>query len=159
VGIVVSLMQTLVVPLIPQLPDMLDTSASDAAWVVTATLLAGAVVTPIAGRLGDMFGKRRMLIISLALMVAGSVLCALTNTLEIMLAGRVLQGLAMGAIPLGISILRDELPPARIGAAIATMSATMGVGGAIGLCSPRSSPRWPIGTPCSGPPAGSGRCA
>ncbi|MGO1696440.1 MAG: MFS transporter [Arthrobacter sp.] len=133
VGIVVSLMQTLVVPLIPQLPDMLDTSASDAAWVVTATLLAGAVVTPIAGRLGDMFGKRRMLIISLALMVAGSVLCALTNTLEIMLAGRVLQGLAMGAIPLGISILRDELPPARIGAAIATMSATMGVGGAIGL--------------------------
>ncbi|MGP5317031.1 MFS transporter [Arthrobacter rhombi] len=133
VGIVVSLMQTLVVPLIPQLPTMLDTSASDAAWIITATLLAGAVVTPIAGRLGDMFGKRRMLIISLALMVAGSVLCALTSTLEVMLAGRVLQGLAMGAIPLGISILRDELPPARIGAAIATMSATMGVGGAIGL--------------------------
>ncbi len=133
VGIVVSLMQTLVVPLIPQLPTLLNTTASDASWVITATLLAGAVITPIAGRLGDMFGKRRMLIISLALMVAGSVLCALTSTLEVMLAGRILQGLAMGAIPLGISILRDELPREKVGSAIATMSATMGVGGAIGL--------------------------
>lgn len=133
VGIVVSLMQTLVVPLIPQLPTLLNTTAADASWVVTATLLAGAVVTPIAGRLGDMFGKRRILILSLLMMVAGSILCALTNALEVMLAGRVLQGLAMGAIPLGISLLRDELPQRKIGPAIATMSATMGVGGAIGL--------------------------
>ncbi len=133
VGIVVSLMQTIVVPLIPQLPTLLNTTASNASWIVTATLLAGAVVTPIAGRLGDMFGKRRILVISLVMMVAGSVICALTSALEVMLAGRVLQGLAMGAIPLGISLLRDELPRQKIGAAIATMSATMGVGGAIGL--------------------------
>ncbi|AIY02237.1 membrane transport protein [Arthrobacter sp. PAMC 25486] len=132
-GIVVSLMQTLIIPLIPGLPTMLNTTSANASWAITATLLAGAVVTPIGGRLGDMFGKRRILIVSLFAMVVGSVLCALTDSLAIMVTGRALQGLAMGAIPLGISIMRDLLPPQRVGAAVATMSATMGVGGAVGL--------------------------
>lgn len=132
-GIVVSLMQTLIIPLIPTLPAMLDATASDASWAITGTLLAGAVVTPISGRLGDMFGKRRVLLLSLLAMVIGSTLCALSDSLTIVVAGRALQGLAMGAIPLGISIMRDLLPPEKVGAAVATMSATMGVGGAIGL--------------------------
>lgn len=132
-GIVVSLMQTLIIPLIPELPRMLNASASDASWAITATLLAGAVVTPIGGRLGDMFGKRRVLLVSLLALVAGSVLCAVSDSLAVVVAGRALQGLAMGAIPLGISIMRDLLPPKKVGAAVATMSATMGVGGAIGL--------------------------
>jgi MFS family permease len=132
-GIVVALMQTLVLPLVASLPRLLDTSAGNASWVVTSTLLAGAVIVPITGRLGDMFGKRRMLIISLAVLSAGSVLCALTSSLVLMVVGRVLQGAAMGAIPLGISILRDELPRERVGSAVAAISATLGVGGAIGL--------------------------
>lgn len=133
VGIVASLMQTIVVPLIPQLPALLHTSATNTSWIITATLLAGAIVTPIAGRLGDIFGKRRVLVISLALLVVGSVICALTSSMALMLVGRILQGLAMGVIPLGISILRDELPREKVGSAVATISATMGVGGAIGL--------------------------
>ena len=132
-GIVVSLMQTIVVPLIPNLPIMLNTSAADASWVITVTLLAGAVITPIAGRLGDMFGKRLILLLSLLLLTGGSIICALSDTLLPMVVGRGLQGLAMGAIPLGIGILRDELPREKMGSAVATMSATMGVGGAIGL--------------------------
>lgn len=133
VGIVVSLMQTLVVPLIPQLPALLGVGAADASWVLTATLLSGAAITPIAGRLGDMYGKRLLLVLSLVMLVAGSVLCALTDSLWPMVVGRSLQGMAMGAIPLGIGILRDELPREKVGGAVATMSATMGVGGAIGL--------------------------
>nr|WP_255450417.1 MFS transporter [Skermania sp. ID1734] len=132
-GVVVSLMQTLVIPIIPQLPELLGTSAANASWVVTATLLAGAIATPISGRLGDMFGKRRMLIISLAAVVAGSVICAVFASLVPVIVGRVLQGLAVGAIPLGISIMRDELPPERLGSAMAIMSATLGVGGALGM--------------------------
>ncbi|MFE1592744.1 MFS transporter [Nocardia sp. NPDC058705] len=133
VGIVVSLMQTLVVPLIPSLPGLLNTSASNASWVITATLLAGAVSTPIAGRLGDMFGKRRILVTDLGFMIVGSVVCATANSLLPEVIGRSLQGIAVGAIPLGISIMRDELPPAKVGGAIAVMSATLGVGGAIGM--------------------------
>ncbi|GAA1257906.1 MFS transporter [Kitasatospora nipponensis] len=132
-GIVVALMQTLVVPVIPQLPALLHTSASNASWTITATLLAGAVATPVLGRLGDMYGKRRMLLVSLAVLVAGSVVCALADSLAPMVVGRALQGCAMGVIPLGISIMRDELAPERLGSAMALMSSSLGVGGALGL--------------------------
>ncbi|MFI7640701.1 MFS transporter [Nonomuraea sp. NPDC049400] len=132
-GIVVSLMQTLVIPLIPELPKLLGASASDTTWAVTATLLASAVATPVWGRLGDMYGKRRMLLVNLFLLVAGSVLCAFSDSLTPMIVGRGLQGLASGVIPLGISIMRDELPADRLGSATALMSASLGVGGALGL--------------------------
>jgi len=132
-GLVASFMQTLVVPLIPAFPRLLNTTPSDASWVVTATLIAGAVVMPVSGRLGDLYGKRRLLLISLGFLVAGSVVSALTSSLALMVVGRGLQGCAMGAIPLGISIMRDELAPDRVGAAISVMSSTLGVGGAIGL--------------------------
>lgn len=132
-GIVVSLMQTLVIPIVPELPKLLDAPASDTAWAVTATLLAAAVATPMVGRLGDMFGKRRMLLVSVVMLVAGSVVCALSDALVPMIVGRALQGLSSGVIPLGISIMRDELPAERLAGATALMSASLGVGGALGL--------------------------
>ncbi|MDQ7809650.1 MFS transporter [Amycolatopsis sp. A133] len=132
-GLVASFMQTLVVPLIPVFPRLLHASAADASWVVTVTLLAASVITPVSGRLGDLYGKRRMILVSLALLIAGSVVSATTSALGFQILGRGLQGCAMGVIPLGISIMRDELPPERVGGAISLMSATLGVGGAIGL--------------------------
>ncbi|MFG2683218.1 MFS transporter [Streptomyces sp. NPDC048392] len=132
-GIVVSLMQTLVIPIVPELPELLDAPASDAAWAVTATLLAAAVATPVFGRLGDMAGKRRMLLLSLGLLIGGSAICGLSDTLVPMVVGRALQGLSAAVIPLGISIMRDELPAERLAGATALMSASLGVGGALGL--------------------------
>ena len=132
-GISVAVMQTLLVPVVARLPQLLGTTSSDAAWVVTATLLSGAVATPIMGRLGDLYGKRRLILASLAAMVAGSLICALTSSLVPMIAGRAVQGFAMGAIPLGISIMRDELPAARVLSSVALMSSTLGIGGAVGL--------------------------
>lgn len=132
-GITVSLMQTLVIPIVPELPVYLHASASDAAWAVTATLLAAAVATPVAGRLGDMFGKRLLLLVSLVLLVAGSVVCAFSDALVPMIVGRTLQGLAAAVVPLGISIMRDELPPEKLAGSTALMSASLGVGGALGL--------------------------
>ncbi len=132
-GIVAAITQTLVVPLIGELPTLLDTSASNASWVITATLLAAAVATPVAGRLGDMYGKRRMLLASLVPLVVGSVVCALSSSVIPMIAGRGLQGLGMGVVPLGISLLRDVVPTEKLGSSIAIMSASMGVGGALGL--------------------------
>ncbi|MEU6977369.1 MFS transporter [Streptomyces sp. NPDC046371] len=132
-GIVAALMQTLVVPLIGDLPELLHTSASNASWVITATLLASAVATPVAGRLGDMYGKRRLLLASTVPLVAGSVVCTLAGSVAPMVVGRGLQGLGMGVVPLGISLLRDILPIEKLGSSIALMSASMGVGGALGL--------------------------
>ncbi|SFN41974.1 Major Facilitator Superfamily protein [Streptomyces sp. cf124] len=132
-GIVVALMQTLVIPIVPELPRLLDAPASDTAWAVTATLLAAAVATPVVGRLGDMFGKRRMLLLSIVLLVSGSVVCGLADSLVPMIIGRGLQGLAAAVIPLGISIMRDVLPAERLAGSTALMSASLGVGGALGL--------------------------
>jgi MFS family permease len=132
-GITVALMQTLVIPLIPELPKLLHASSAGTAWAITATLLAAAVATPIMGRLGDMYGKRRMLLVSVGMLVAGSIVAALSSSLTPMIVGRALQGLASGVIPLGISIMRDELPTEKLGSATAQMSASLGVGGALGL--------------------------
>lgn len=132
-GITVAVMQTLLVPVIKDLPVLLDTAPSNATWVLTATLLAGAVATPIMGRLGDLNGKRRMLLTSLAIMVVGSLVCGFTDDLVTMIVGRALQGFAMGAIPLGIGIMRDELPRERLGSAMGLMSSSIGVGGGLAL--------------------------
>ncbi len=132
-GISVAVMQTLLVPVVARLPALLGTATSDAAWVVTATLLSGAVATPIMGRLGDLYGKRRLILFSLAAMVLGSLICGSTSSLIPMVTGRAVQGFAMGAIPLGISIMRDELPAERLGPAMAFMSSSLGVGGALGM--------------------------
>ncbi|MFF0014195.1 MFS transporter [Streptomyces sp. NPDC005374] len=132
-GIVVSLMQTLIIPIVPELPKLLNAEASDTAWAVTATLLAASVATPVVGRLGDMFGKRRMLLLSIVLLVSGSVVCGLADSLVPMIIGRALQGLAAAVVPLGISIMRDALPADRLAGSTALMSASLGVGGAVGL--------------------------
>ncbi|MET7630345.1 MFS transporter [Streptomyces sp. NPDC005246] len=132
-GITVAVMQTLLVPVIKDLPALLHTDPSNATWVMTATLLAGAVATPIMGRLGDLYGKRKMLLTSLAVMVIGSLICAFTDQLVVMIVGRALQGFAMGAIPLGIGIMRDELPREKLGSAMALMSSSIGVGGGLAL--------------------------
>ncbi|MEV0762401.1 MFS transporter [Nocardia sp. NPDC050435] len=132
-GIVAALMQTLVIPLLGQFPQLLHTTPANATWVVTITLLIGAVTTPVAGRLGDMYGKRSILLASIVPLAAGSVVCALATSVAPMILGRGLQGMGVGIIPLGISALRDLLPPERLGGAIALISSSLGIGGALGL--------------------------
>jgi MFS family permease len=132
-GISVSLMQTLIVPLIPELPNLLHTSPSNASWAVTATLLTAAVATPVFGRLGDMYGPKPMLIACAVLLIVGSLIAASTSTLLPLIVGRGLQGFGIPIIPLGISVLRSCVPPERVGSAMGLMSASLGVGGALGL--------------------------
>ncbi|MFJ5518638.1 MFS transporter [Streptomyces griseoluteus] len=132
-GILMAVMQTVVVPLLPDLPRLTGSSPAAVSWMVTATLLSGAVLTPVLGRAGDMYGKRRVLTSALALMTVGSVLCALSSDITVLITARALQGAAASVVPLSISILRDELPPQRRGSAVALMSSTVGIGAALGL--------------------------
>ncbi|ADH68623.1 MFS transporter [Nocardiopsis dassonvillei] len=132
-GIVVSVMQTMLIPLIKDLPQLLGTEPHNATWVITSTLLSGAVATPVMGRLGDLHGKRRMLILSLAVMVVGALVSAVTDDPLVMITGRALQGFAMSAIPLSISLARDIVPREELGSAMALISSSMGVGGSLAL--------------------------
>ena len=132
-GLVVSLSQSLLIPVLPSLPNLLHTTADAVQWMLTATLLVGAVAVPFMGRLGDMFGKRRILLVALAALVVGSLVSAMSNDITTQIIGRAIQGLSLAVVPLGISLLGTLLPRERAGAAIALISSMLGVGGALGL--------------------------
>ncbi|MFD1213234.1 MFS transporter [Arthrobacter sp. GCM10027362] len=132
-GTIVALQQTMVVPLLPDFQQLLGLTAEDVSWLVTATLLTSAVATPIVARLADMFGKRLMMVVCILLMTAGSVVAALGGGFGALVIGRALQGFSSALIPVGISIMRDELPREKVSSAVAIMSATLGIGGALGL--------------------------
>lgn len=132
-GISVSLMQTLMIPLIPELPTLLHTRPDNASWAITVTLLTAAVTTPVFGRLGDMYGPKPMLMICAATLTAGSLIAAMTSSLLPFIVGRGLQGFGIPIIPLAISVLRAAIPADRVGSAMGLISSSLGVGGALGL--------------------------
>lgn len=132
-GASVSMMYSLITPLLGSLVHILDVSIDDASWTITATLLANAAATPTLSRLADMFGKRKLMLVSLVFMFVGSTLGALAPNLWVLILARTLQGCSTAVIPIGISVMRDALPSHRLGAAVALMSATMGLGGTIGI--------------------------
>jgi EmrB/QacA subfamily drug resistance transporter len=125
--------QSLVVPVLPALQRQLHASTSSITWVFTVYLLAASVITPIAGRLGDMFGKKLVLLIALAGLAAGSLLAAVVTTLPMLIAARAIQGLGGAVFPLTFGIIRDEFPRERVGSAIAVVSGMIGIGGGLGI--------------------------
>lgn len=132
-GMVVALQQTLVVPLLPEFPVILGVSTEDSSWLVTATLLSAAIFTPVISRMADMYGKRKMLLLALGVMTIGSIVAAVGGSFPALIAGRAMQGFASSLIPVGISVLRDELPKEKVASAVALMSATLGIGSALGM--------------------------
>jgi MFS family permease len=127
------LAQTSVVPALGQMQRAFGASASDITWMVTAYLLVASIATPIFGRLGDMFGKQRLLAICLGLFAAGSVVCALSDALGPMIVGRGLQGLGGGVFPLCFGVVRDEFPKSKVPTGMALLGAIAAIGASIGL--------------------------
>jgi MFS family permease len=128
-----SLLQSLIIPAIPQLESTLHTSESAASWLLTAYLLSAAVATPVLGRLGDMIGKERVIVAVLVALSVGSLIAALATTLPVMLVGRVIQGVGGAIFPLAFGIIRDEFPAQRVAGAIGVMSAILGAGAGAGI--------------------------
>ncbi|MFJ3925314.1 MFS transporter [Streptomyces sp. NPDC090022] len=132
-AMVVSMMQTLPVPILGLIRDDLGTSAAGVSWVTTATLLSAAVFTPLLGRFGDQHGKKPTLVAVLGVMVAGSVIAAVASSLPLLILGRVLQGAATAIFPLALSVLREELRPQRLPGAMALVSGTLAFGSGLAL--------------------------
>jgi EmrB/QacA subfamily drug resistance transporter len=132
-GVSYALLQSLVAPALPDIEHALHTSENSVSWVLTSYLLSASVATPLIGRLGDMYGKERLLMIVLALLSIGTAVSAVSSSLPLMLAGRVIQGAAGGIFPLAFGIIRDEFPRGRVAAGIGLMSALLGVGGGVGV--------------------------
>src|SRR5665213_4626680 len=107
-----ALLQSLVVPVLPTIQHSLHTTQSTVTWVLTAYLLSASIFTPIMGRLGDMHGKARLLVIAVAALAIGSLLAALAGSISVMIVARVIQGVGGGVLPLSFGIIRDEFPRA-----------------------------------------------
>jgi MFS family permease len=128
-----SALQALVVPVVGDIGRSLHTSAGATSWVVTANLLAAAVSTPLLGRLGDLRGRRTVLLGILVVVLAGSLIAAVTHNLPLLLVGRALQGVSYGIFPISVAIVRDEIPADRVTRAMANVSGMLSIGGGVAL--------------------------
>ena len=133
VVLTVAVLQTAVVPVLGIIAEQLHASILGVSWAVTANLLAAVAATPLIGRLADLHRKKTVLLVVLAVVLAGSLLAALTTSLALLIVGRVLQAASYALYPISIAILRDELPEDRLMSAMAVLSGTLGFGGGTGL--------------------------
>ena len=131
-----SFAQTVVIAALPGFGRDLGAATTEVAWVLTAFMLSSAVTSPIAGKLGDLFGYRRVLVACLLCFTAGTVVAALglgAHSLGLLIAGRAVQGVSGGVFPLAFGIVRTALPPSRVPGVVALLSALFGIGGGVGM--------------------------
>jgi EmrB/QacA subfamily drug resistance transporter len=132
-GLAYAILSSAVIPALPTLEHDLNTTETGVTWLLTAFLLSASVGTSIIGRLGDMYGKERLLLWTLLVLAVGTLLAAVSQTLPVLIVARVIQGVAGGIFPLAFSIARDEFPPDRVAGSIGLISSILGVGGGAGL--------------------------
>jgi EmrB/QacA subfamily drug resistance transporter len=132
-GVSFALSQTLVIPALPEIGHDLHASTTATSWLLTAFLLSASIATPIVGKLGDLYGKGRVLTAVLLVFAAGAVVAALGRSIGVVIAGRVLQGVAGGVFPLAFGIVRDTFPRERVPSGLGMISAIIGIGAGIGL--------------------------
>ncbi|HWE59488.1 MAG TPA: MFS transporter [Solirubrobacteraceae bacterium] len=132
-GLAYAVLSSAVIPALPTFQHTLHTSETGATWILTAFLLSASVGTSVIGRLGDMYGKEKLLLWTLLILAFGTLVAALSNSLGLLIAARVIQGVAGGIFPLAFSIARDEFPRERVAGSIGLMSSILGVGGGLGL--------------------------
>src|SRR3954454_3898012 len=126
-AIAYAMLSSTVIPALPTLQRDLHTTETGIAWLLTAYLLAASVGTPILGRLGDMYGKERLLLWTLLILVVGTVMAALSSSLGVLIVARFIQGAAGGIFPLAFGIVRDEFPREKVAGGIGLLSAILGV--------------------------------
>ena len=132
-GFAYAVLSSAVIPALPTFQHALHTSVTGSTWLLTAFLLSASVGTSVIGRLGDMYGKEKLLLWTLVILAGGTLMAALSDSLGLLIAARVIQGVAGGIFPLAFSIARDEFPRERVAGSIGLMSSILGVGGGLGL--------------------------
>jgi MFS family permease len=128
-----ALMQSLLTPVLPTIQQDLHTSTGTVTWVLTAWLLAASVATPLMGRVADIIGKDRTLLVALGAIAAGCLVAALAPSIGVLIGARVLQGLGAAVFPVAFGIIRDEFPPDRVASAIGTLAAVIATGSGVGI--------------------------
>ena len=128
-----SMLSSALVPALPAIRHAVGASETGNAWLLTGYLLSASVATSILGRLGDTYGKERLLLVTLVLLLAGSVLGAVGSSLWLLIVARVIQGAGGGIFPLAMGIVRDEFPREKVAGGIGLLSAILGIGAGVGI--------------------------
>jgi MFS family permease len=132
-GLAYAMLSSSVVPALPTLQHSLHASETSVTWLLTAYLLSASVGTAILGRLGDMYGKERLLLVTLVILAAGTLLAAVSSSLGVMILARFIQGASGGIFPLAFGIVRDEFPREKVAGSIGLLSAILGAGAGVGI--------------------------
>jgi EmrB/QacA subfamily drug resistance transporter len=128
-----ALLQSLVSPVLSTIQHDLHTSQATVTWVLTAYLLSASIFTPILGRVGDMVGKERILVVTLLFLAAGSALAGMATSIGVLIVARAIQGIGGAVLPLSFGIIRDEFPSAKVPAGVGVVAAMAAVGGGAGI--------------------------
>jgi EmrB/QacA subfamily drug resistance transporter len=128
-----ALLQSLVIPVLTTVQHELHTSQATVTWVLTAYLLSASIMTPILGRVGDMMGKKRVFVATLAALALGSLLAAVASSIGVLIAARVIQGIGGGMVPVAFGIIRDEFQAARVAGAVGALASLTAVGAGLGI--------------------------
>src|ERR1700735_5584392 len=131
-GSLMAVVSSLGAPLIPTLAHADGVSLSTGEWILTITLLTGALATPVMGWLADGPRQRAVILVALAAVIAGCVVSAVSSGFIVLLIGRGLQGVGLGLLPVAMAIARRNLPPEQARRTIATLSATTAIGAGLG---------------------------
>jgi MFS family permease len=125
--------ETMLLPAIPEIIQDFKISYGTAAWIFSAYLIVAAVMTPVAGRLSDLYGKKKVLLILLSIYIAGLVAGGFADNISFLLATRIIQGVGLSAVPAAFSLLRDTFPPAKLAIAIGVFGSAYSAGSVVGL--------------------------
>jgi MFS family permease len=125
--------ETMLLPAIPDIITEFNISYNTASWILTAYLIAGAVMTPIAGKLSDIYGRKKMVLIIMIIYIIGISLGGLSSNITILIISRVIQGIGISMFPIAFGIVRDQFPPEKLAIGVGTFSAMFAAGSVVGL--------------------------
>lgn len=125
--------ETMLLPAIPEIIQDFNIPYGTAAWIFSAYLIVAAVMTPVAGRLSDLYGKKKVLLILLTIYIAGLTAGGFADNISFLLATRIIQGVGLAAVPAAFSLLRDTFPPAKLAIAIGVFGSAYSAGSVVGL--------------------------
>lgn len=125
--------ETMLIPAIPDLIMHFHVSYSMSSWILTSYLIAGAVMTPIAGKLSDVYGRKKMLLIIMGIYTIGVSMAGFAPNISFMIIARAVQGIGMSMFPIAFSIIRDQFPRSKISIGQGVITSMFASGAVIGL--------------------------
>jgi MFS family permease len=125
--------ETMLLPAIPDIITEFNISYNTSSWILTAYLIAGAVMTPIAGKLSDIYGRKKIVLIIMIIYIIGISLGGLSSNITILIISRVIQGIGISMFPIAFGIVRDQFPPEKLAIGVGTFSAMFAAGSVVGL--------------------------